>query len=837
MDPTAAPAYPSPARDEAAPEPADPFSGRSPDAEATTILERLAAERARLAAIIEHMPVGVLIAEAPSGRLILGNRKLVEIWRHRSIASTGIDDPGRYIGFHPDGRMYAPHEWPLARALANGETVTGEEIEILRGDGTRGTIEVGAAPVRANDGTITAAVVTFTDVTERKSAEEAMRFLAAIVESSDDAIIGKTIDGVITSWNRAAERIYGYTAEEALGRNISIIIPPELPDELPAIMDRLCRGERIDHYVTTRLHKNGTRIRTAITASPIRDANDRIIGASTIARDITEQERAEAELRATEERLRIAQELSLDGFMILRSIRDHAARIVDFEIEYANPRAGRILGHPPDALVGRRLLAILPELLHRRDIFERFVHVAETGEPHDLELHFDADGIRGWFRAMTVRLGDGIAISLSDITERKRVEEEQRFLSDATALLSSSLDYEATLRSVTRLAASRIADLCCITILEEDRLRVVEVAHRDPRLEALARRIFQRYPPDPAAPDGIARVIRTGEPCLAPEITEERLRAAARDDEHFRAIAELGFRSGIIVPLVARGRTLGTISLVASDGRRPFDERDLATATELAGRAALAIDNAALYHQAKAASRAKSQFLATISHELRTPLNAVICYTDLLETGIAGPLNDQQRHHLERIAASSRHLLHLIDEVLSFASIDVGKVEVRTEPVDVAALAREVASLIRPTADRKGIGFRVHTPDRPIPVETDPGKLRQILLNLLSNAVKFTDDGEVALRVAPEPDGDILLEVRDTGIGIAPEDMDRIFEPFEQARAIGAAARGGTGLGLSVSRNLARLLGSDLLVESEVGQGSTFTIRLAPRPRARLQAV
>jgi signal transduction histidine kinase len=337
----------------------------------------------------------------------------------------------------------------------------------------------------------------------------------------------------------------------------------------------------------------------------------------------------------------------------------------------------------------------------------------------------------------------------------------------------------------------------------------------------------------------------------------------------------------MVVPLIARDETLGTMVFASAESGRRYEARDLELATDLAARAAMAIDTARLFHdveesrrqleqqasqleeqatelaraateadamneelqrtnqelglrseaaemaraRAVVANRAKSDFLAVMSHELRTPLQAIIGYTELIADGITGPVTDEQREQLGRVRASSHHLLSLIDEILTFSRVDAGKEEVRVERVDVCALAREAIALVEPNAEAKGIAITAHVPATACHVETDPTKVRQILLNLLSNAVKFTEHGEVALTLQPGADS-VSIAVRDTGLGIAPENLERIFDPFWQVEHMRARRIAGTGLGLSVTRKLARLLGGDITVESRLGRGSTFTVHL-----------
>ncbi|PYP61280.1 MAG: hypothetical protein DMD26_17885 [Gemmatimonadetes bacterium] len=224
---------------------------------------------------------------------------------------------------------------------------------------------------------------------------------------------------------------------------------------------------------------------------------------------------------------------------------------------------------------------------------------------------------------------------------------------------------------------------------------------------------------------------------------------------------------------------------------------------------------------AEVANRAKNDFLAVMSHELRTPLNAIVGYAELLHDGVAGPVNETQREQLDRVQLSARHLVELVDEILSFSRIEGSQENVRPTAVDLAQVTREAGALVEPVAVAKGLHFTVSTPNEPVVFATDAAKVRQVLVNLLSNAIKFTDEGEIVLASRAE-DGRVVFEVKDTGIGIAAEHQERVFETFWQVDQTATRKAGGAGLGLSVSRRLARALGGDLTVESAIGKGSRF---------------
>jgi signal transduction histidine kinase len=229
--------------------------------------------------------------------------------------------------------------------------------------------------------------------------------------------------------------------------------------------------------------------------------------------------------------------------------------------------------------------------------------------------------------------------------------------------------------------------------------------------------------------------------------------------------------------------------------------------------------------EAERANNSKTDFLAVMSHELRTPLTAIMGYEELLSDGITGPVTELQRQQLGRINASARHLLGLIDEILTFARVDIGRERVRWESMSVNHTLGDAAALVEPMAAAKSIHFYVHLLDEDQAIQTDGTKVRQMLVNLLSNGIKFTDRGEV--RVTCSVDNGVLeVRISDTGVGIPPENIEDIFEPFWQAEQTATRKTGGTGLGLSVTRKLARLLGGDVTVASRMGEGTTFVLTL-----------
>jgi signal transduction histidine kinase len=379
--------------------------------------------------------------------------------------------------------------------------------------------------------------------------------------------------------------------------------------------------------------------------------------------------------------------------------------------------------------------------------------------------------------------------------------------------------------AVALLAVPTLGDCCFIDVVEEEKSsRRVEsvwapVLARDGE-QRLSRHVFE-------SDSKAATLLQHGETARINRVTIGVLNALTQYPEELRRLEKAGVRSVIVAPLKAGGRTLGTIAFASV--KRSYSAADASLAAEFARRVALAADNAILYEAARLANQAKSDFLAVMSHELRTPLTTVMGYTDLLLAEVSGKLSEQSRTYVDRVRTAAWHLLGLIEQILIYARVEVGREQVHIQRVPVDFVLRDAAALIEPVAAEKGLRFELRSPRAAAFVDTDLTKLRQILLNLLSNAVKFTEAGSVTL-AAEISDTHVSFNVTDTGIGIAPEHLERVFDSFWQVDQSATRHAGGTGLGLSVARRLAVLLGGNVTA-MRADSGTVFKLVL---PKAHL---
>ena len=411
-----------------------------------------------------------------------------------------------------------------------------------------------------------------------------------------------------------------------------------------------------------------------------------------------------------------------------------------------------------------------------------------------------------------------------------RVEQEQRFLAEASAILSSSLDPEKTMQALARLAVPVFGDYCAVDVLREDgTFERVDLVTDDPSRAAVVRQLKQ-FAPTRAVPGPAMQAIDSGEALIENDATPEKATRTAQSAEHLELIHRWGARSFMMVPLRARGRSLGLLT-VGSFSERQYGGGDLNLAQDVAGRAALALDNALLYRAAQEANRLKEDFLATLSHELRTPLNALLGWLHMLKMPNAD--EPTRKRALESIERNARAQAVLINDLLDVSRVVSGKLRVDPRSVDVSAVVLAAIDAVRPAARARDIEVNVSLGTISREVWGDPDRLQQIVWNLLSNAVKFTPpNGRIELAVE-ESGGAVQISVSDTGIGIDGAFLPHVFERFRQADSSSTRAHTGLGLGLAIVRHLVDLHGGTVTVASAgLGKGATFTVTLPTRRSA-----
>ncbi|HJQ38013.1 MAG TPA: ATP-binding protein [Thermoanaerobaculia bacterium] len=650
--------------------------------------------------------------------------------------------------------------------------------------------------------------------------DEALRLLISQVR--DFMIVFGDADGRIATWNPGAVQLFGYTEEEVIGEPFATLFTVE--DIAAGVPEKeLATARATGRAVDRRWHerKDGTRFfADGFTLALRRDGQ---FWFAKIARDATEEKRTQDRLAELQFISELAHEtLSLEE--LFKSVINHFCRIFEctagailllneerthltvtaalgFEEELSRKLAvpvgvgfaGRIAAsNAPLVLRGEEEIQ---KAVYRTSLRERplqtlagvplrtshgSIGVLHIGSAHDRPFtqdHLD----------LLQAAADRIAVAVENarlFTSEQEARARMEFLARATAILSTSLDYEQTLQSLVRLLVPDLADWAAVDVVDaRGELKRVGTSHELQPTEEAAR-----------------QVLATGEPQM---------------------------RNGsMIVPLRGRERILGTLSTVQAESGRRYSSVDLVFMTELAQRAASAIENATLYSEARAANAARDVFLATLSHEIRTPMTSILGWTQMLRT----PDLDEKTRRLgiESITESAQVQARLVDDLLDVSRIIAGKLRLELEPADIKEIAHAAADAVRPNAESAGVRLVVQEPTCVIqPVLADRVRLRQVVSNLLSNAIKFTPPaGLVMLRVECD-DHEARITVSDTGRGISPELLPHIFDRFRQAEGMDLPTFGGLGLGLAIVKSLVERHGGRVEAASPgEGKGATFTVHL-----------
>jgi PAS domain S-box-containing protein len=670
----------------------------------------------------------------------------------------------------------------------------------------------------------------------RAEAESRALDYRVICEVIPQQIWTATADGQLDYVNSRVVDYFERPAAQILGDGWQALVhSDDLPDCLKRWQHALATGEAYELEFRLRRGADAAYLWHLCRALPLRDRAGRIVRWVGAATDIDEKKRTEGErekLLAVEHGARKAAQESERNYRLLAETMPQIvwAASPDGMIDYLNQRTCDFTGRSLEELLGAEWLnGIHPD--DREATLANWMGVVRAEAPsYEAEFRIRRfDGLYRWHlsRAVPLRAEDGRVLrwlgTCTDIEDQKRTAARLNLLAGASSILASSLEYETTLAAVAKLAVPVLADWCLVDLVNEHGvLERMAVAHADPTQGKLAAAI-KHQSPGMSAGSPVRRAFATCSPVLLPQFTVEMLHGPATSAERLAIVKAMGPRSCLAVPLVARGRTLGVVShfFNACSGRR-HSEEDLALATEVAQRMAIAVDNALLYRRAEEASRIKDDFLATISHELRTPLTAILGWLQLLRRGLSV---ERQAHALEVVERNALSQARIVEDLIDVSRILSGKLRLEVGPVDLGAAVEAALESIRPAAEAKGLQLSLRLQEGTI--LGDASRIQQMIWNLLTNAVKFTPSGGHIDVDARRDNGSIEISVRDDGAGIAPEFLPYVFERFRQAEASSNRRYGGLGLGLSIVRHLVELHGGSVSVDSMgIGRGSVFTVRL-----------
>ena len=796
------------------------------------------------------------------------------------------------------------------------------EWSYIRKDGSRFPLLLSMTALHDPEGNITGFLGIGNDITLRKQAEASLARLAAIVEYSGEGIISKSLDGIILSWNHAAEKIFGYEAEEIIGQSIAILIPPNLINEEQQILETIRQGETIENYETVRVRKDGQLIHISCTISPLKDTAGRIVAASVIKRDITDRKRAENErkqietaLRHSEEQFRHAFEDASIGMAIL-SLDGHFLK--------TNSVFSQMIGYSPEELLGLNFKS----LTHPEDLEEdiKNVNLLVAGkmsiysQREKRYIHKQGHIVWGLLNASIIRDKEenplNIIAHVQDITERKKAQQKLELqsiimnnmaggvclvkASDLTMVYTNPKFDAIFGYAEGELAGQHVSVINyvdtqvtpdetvedVVTQLDRDGEAKYEVYNKKKDGTLFWCRVHtSRF----EHPDYGTVYVAVQEDVSKLKLAEQALQAttnrlnfllnycpvvifSSKPDGDYGAtfvsenikdvmgyetkafLEESGFWMNHLHPdevdQVLNGLTnlftndfyfqefrllhadgnyrwvLEQLKLIRDRAGRPVEI--LGYLIDISDRKQAEVELRQAKEAAEAANQAKSVFLTNMSHELRTPLNSILGFTQLMS--YERNLTPSLQEHLQIVNRSGRHLLDLINDILDLSKIEIGRMTLNPSDFALTSLLTSIEEMLQIKVQSKELQLIFELdPDIPQFVHSDEKKLYQVLVNLLSNAIKFTNQGRVTLRVrAAQRDKTschLCFEVEDTGVGIAPTEIDSLFKVFVQAQA-GNNLSQGTGLGLAISQKIVQLMGGKISVKSTLNRGSTFSFEL-----------
>jgi PAS domain S-box-containing protein len=704
----------------------------------------------------------------------------------------------------------------MYRSIANGQVWRGEICNRAK-DGSIYWVDTTIVPFLEANGKPRQYMAIRADITERKRAEEGRERLAAIVDSSDDAIISKDLSGTITAWNRGAEKVFGYSAPEVIGKPMLLLFPPELAHEEPDILARIRRGESVEHYETVRLRKDGKAIDVSVTISPIRDSSGAIVGASKIARDFTEHKRAEKARQLAEERYRRFVERTAAG--VLRNTLD--GRILE-----SNDAMVRMLGYDSRA---EFLSGPHPEIHYvdpeeRRLLVER---LKEQGTLNDYEVCFQRiDGKPVWVVMSLVLVkgedeaGDFLEATVIDVTARKqgerRLAEQAEELSRQTEELLCS---QQSLETQTLMLQSVLDSISEGLVAADETGKFLLWNPAATRIVGMGaenvppgewNRHYGVYLPDTVTPfppeqNPLLRAIR-GEVC----VTEMYLHNQELDSGVWIETSASPLKSK---DSVARG---GVIAIRDITQRRLDEQKIRQLNEELEERV---VERTA---ELEAANHELEAFTYSVSHDLRAPLRHIGGFSKILSEDFGVGMPTEAQSYLQRIQDGVQRMGLLVDELLNLAR--VGRQALQLQSSRLNTVIEDVVSLLQPEINGRAVTWKMAK----LPaVECDPILIKQVFQNLIANALKFTRTRERAvIEISQQQEnGRTVIAVSDNGVGFNMKYIDKLFGVFQRLHR--AEDFEGTGIGLATVQRIVRKHGGRVWAEGELDKGATFYFTLA----------
>jgi PAS domain S-box-containing protein len=741
-----------------------------------------------------------------------------------------------YVGRHIAEFFESPElVAEILRCVTAGESIDKRRAEMRCRIGSLKNVEISANGLW-DDGELVHIRFFTSEVSEQTQIQDALRLseqrFRDAVDNFPDVFVIYDRERRFEYVNKAGLRKNAFKPEQLIGKRDEEVFRPEITETYLPTLQRVYQtgdAQSVEATLTTL----GQTYVLLINYLPQVDRNGVVYQVLGLTRDITEARQTARVLRASEARLQLALEVGGMGAWQWNIKTNETIWWPGMEAVHGLPPGTVPISigdyahyiHPDDRdhVVDVVKEAIAEKKEHRVE----YRVVWPDGSIHWIEgrgkLFFDGAG--------NLLLMAGICV---DITRRKRIEQDLRFLAQASAELAGLVDHQTTLDRIAHLAVPSFADWCAVDVLDESGLlQRVAVAHVEPDKVQLAHEIHRRYPPDPNASGGIWNVLRTGQAEHVAEITDEMLEYSIRDQQYLAILRELGLKSYIGAPLTTRGKTLGVVTFITAESQRRYGPEDLALAEDLARRAAIAIENSNFYRVLQEADHRKDVFLATLAHELRNPLAPIVNTLNIMS--LAGGDSATVGRTIRIMKRQVGHLTRLVDDLMDISRISTGKIELRKMRTNLVEILESALETSRPHIEAAGHELVITLPSEPTDLSADPVRLAQVFANLLNNAAKYTNPGgriEVLAECTPS---EFTIRIKDSGIGISDKMLKNIFTVFTQVSHPFERSQGGLGIGLSLVDGLVKLHGGTVEAYSEgLERGSEFVVHL---PKTAEQAM
>ncbi len=549
------------------------------------------------------------------------------------------------------------------------------------------------------------------------------------------------------------------------------------------------------------------------TYQPLRDDKDNIIGIMTTGIDITQNVLSRMKVEENEQRLVSMFESVTDGFVLYDN---------DWRYVYINKKAAEMAGANSEDLIGKTIFELYPDRVDS-PAFKEFQRVKNSGLPHQFE--YFSPGTNRWINANLYPSKVGLTAFLSDITEMRKVKEDQKFLEDASIILSTSIDYQTTLTNIAKLIIPYLADYCRIVVIGEgNKIEEIAVHHVRPEKLELVKQLYDQYRDRTGATHGVDRLLESRNSEIIEKITPDILAGIKNSPELVKIIQELGLQSYMGVPMKIGNKIVGAITLSSTNPDRIYTNSDLRLAEELAHRVAYAVENSLLYSAAQKAISLRDEFISVASHELKTPVTSLKIYAQYLQKQFEKtPSTKQNNQYVQKMNAQIDKLVLLISDLLNISRLQAGKFDLHKEIFDMNILIEEIVDVLQPTTSKHKIIQHGNLQSK---VRGDRSRLGLVVSNLVNNAIKYSPKPGQIFITLRENKKNIIIQVTDSGIGISKEDQKKIFSRFYRVNTTKSDPYPGLGLGLYISDEIVRRHGGKMFVKSEKDAGSIIGFEL-----------